>query len=45
MKDMIGDAKVEQKGRDVRFTLHETREQLQKLVDFASTFLSSFLDQ
>jgi hypothetical protein len=45
MKDMIGDAKVEQKGRDVRFTLHETREQLQKLVDFASTFLSGFLDQ
>jgi hypothetical protein len=45
MKDMIGDAKVEQKGRDVRFTLHETREQLQKLVEFASTFLSGFLDQ
>jgi len=45
MKDMIGATKVEQHGRDVHFTVAESREQLEKLIDFASTFLGSFFGQ
>lgn len=43
MKDMLGEVEVEQKGRDVRFRLQESREQLEKLVDFAGSLLGGLL--
>jgi hypothetical protein len=43
MKDMLGPVEVEQKGVDVRFRLQESREQLEKLVDFAGSLLGSVL--
>jgi hypothetical protein len=43
MKDMLGPVDVEQKGRDVRFRLQESREQLEKLVDFAGSLLRGLL--
>lgn len=43
MKDMLGEVEVEQKGRDVRFRLQESREQLEKLIDFAGSLLGGLL--
>jgi hypothetical protein len=43
MKDMLGDVEVEQKGRDVRFRLQESREQLEKLIDFAGSLLRGII--
>jgi hypothetical protein len=43
MKDMLGEVEVEQNGRDVRFRLQESREQLEKLVDFAGSLLGGLL--
>lgn len=36
LKDKVGPVTVEQKDKDVRFTVRESREQLEKLIDFAA---------
>jgi hypothetical protein len=38
MKDMLGPIQVQQTGRDIRFQVQQSREQLEKLADFASSF-------
>lgn len=44
MKDMLGDVTVKQAGRDVRFHVVQSREQLEKLVDFAGTMLGGMFE-
>lgn len=44
MKDMLGDVTVKHTGRDVRFHVVQSRDQLEKLVDFAGTMLGGMFE-